>query len=478
MFGLTYLQKIISKNKPIESENDSIDKLNDSEVEIELLDPAKNSFGMYMDDFIDPKSIKDLVKLYRDAAQNSEVENAIDEICNESVIVEKNSVVSVNMDNTNFSDKIKKKIQEEYDNIMNMLNFNKTSYNLFRKWFIDGRLYIFLHVNDNKQIIGYEILEPEKVSKKKNKTTGELKYYYEKDSKRGFEIDADLMIFISSDITDPEQKYYISYLHKSLKPLNQLRLLEDSMIIYRITRAPERRVFYIDVGKMSKTKADAYIKKMINRFRNKISYDIETGKVTNQKNVMTMLEDFYFPVTEGGRGTKVDTLAGGQQMTDMQDIFYFKKKLYKSLKIPTTRFDDDNPSVVDLGHSGEFSKEELKFSKFIMKLQQQFETLIFSLLKYQLIWLKIINEKDWKEENQKIDLIWNTNSYFVELKKQEMITSKMEILATMDEYVGKYFSMNYIYKNVLDMEDEDIDAIKKEIVEEKKSGDIKDDEEE
>jgi hypothetical protein len=474
MFG--FVQKIISKNKSTDTD-DHIEKLKDDEVEVEMIDSEKNVFGLYIDDFVGADSVGNLVKLYRDSAQNSEIENAIDEICNEAIIVERNSIVSMDLDSTNFSDNIKKKIQTNFEYILSILKFKESSYNLFKKWFIDGRLYVFLHVDEKKKIINYEILEPERIKKRKNKKTKILKYYYEKDNKSGFEIDSDLIIFIDSGITDPDQKYYVSHLHKSLKPLNQLRLLEDSMIIYRITRAPERRVFTIDVGKMSKTKADAYIQKMMNRFRNKIAYDVETGKVTNQKNVMTMLEDFYFPVTESGRGTKVETLTSGQSMTDMQDIFYFKKKLYKSLKIPLSRFDDDNNAVVELGRSGEFSKEELKFSKFIIKLQQKFGTLLFSILKNQLIWSNIINDNDWKENLQNINLIWNADSYFVELKKQEILNSRVETLTSVSEFIGKYFSKKYVYKEILCMSEDEIVDMEKEIDIEKKNGDYVDNEE-
>lgn len=465
-----YIKKIFLNKDSIDVQK--IEKLNDQEPE--LVNIEKNIFGLYIDDFVQSRSIDDLVGMYRDAAQNSEVENAIDEICNESIIVENNSIVSLFLDSTKFTETIKKKINDQFEEVLTLLDFNNQGYELFKKWFIEGRLYIYLHLNENnkKEIVGYEILEPEKI--KKIKKDGKIIYRYEKNEKEIFEIDSNLIIFIHSGITDPKKKYYISYLHKSLKPLNQLRLLEDSTIIYRITRAPERRVFYIDVGKMSKIKADAYILKMMNRFKNKISYDIETGKLTNQKNVMTMLEDFYFPITEGGRGTKVDTLASGQQLTDMQDIFYFKKKLYKSLKIPSNRYDDDNPSVVELGRSGEITREELKFTKFKKKLQQKFGLLLFSILKRKLIWSAILNQDDWNSNIQKMFLVWNSESYFTELKNNEILSNKIELLNNITEFVGKYYSKKYVYKHILKFNDNEIQQIEQEINEEKSNKDNKD----
>ena len=481
MFNFGYIIDLFSKKSQIEDET-PVSPLEIKEPEVDIVDPNKNNFSLFMDDFQKSVSMKDLLQMYRDAAENPEIENAIDEICNEAIICEKNSIMKTDLDNTEFSANIQKKIIEEFENVLNILDFNKKGYNLFKQWFTEGRLYIYLKLDEkNLQggIVGFDILIPEKITKVKNKKTGELVYYYENEEGDVYKIDQDLIVFIHSGITDPNKSYYVSYLHKSLKPLNQLRLLEDSAIIYRITRAPERRVFYIDVGKLSKVKAESYIQKMINKFRNKISYDISTGKVTNQKNTMTILEDFYFPVTEGGRGTKVETLESGQTLTDMSDILYFKKKLYKSLKIPLSRFADEenSPLIGGIGNAAETTREELKFHKFIIRLQSQFQILIFDLLKRNLIWKNIIEKNEWEENKQEIQIIWNTDSYFAELKKQELLRTKLELMDGMTEYIGKYFSNSYIKKQILNFSDDEIEVMQKEIEEEMKAGEIEEPEE-
>ena len=469
-----YIKELFSKKEDVSTE-EIISPITSEEPEVEMVDPNKNIFGLFIDDFQKMTSMKELLQNYRIAAENSEVENAVDEICNEAVINENEKIIDVLLDKTDFSSNIQKKLEEEFQIVLKILDFNNKAYDLFKQWFIEGRLYLYLNLEKTPKggIDSYNILIPEKIKKVKNKKTNEVVYYYENLDGKTYKIDQNLIIFIHSGITDPDNKYYLSYLHKSLKPLNQLRLLEDSGIIYRITRAPERRVFYIDVGKLSKVKAESYIQKMINKFRNKISYDINTGKVTNQKNTMTMLEDFYFPVTEGGRGTKVETLESGQQLTDMQDIFYFKKKLYKSLKIPLSRIDDEqNSSLVDMGRPGEVTKEELKFTKFIIRLQKQFNLLIFEIFKRQLIWKNIIEKSDWEENYQQIFIKWNVDSYFSTLKQQEILRTKLEILDSIDVYVGRHFSNEYVRKQILGFSEEEIEQMQKEIDEEKKAGEI------
>lgn len=470
-----FVKELFSKKLSIENEVDE-SPLKSDEPEVEMTDPNKNNFGLFMDDFQKHTSLKELLNSYRQAAENSEIENAIDEICNETLINEEGKIINIDLDKSDFSANIQKKMSEEFQGILKILDFNNKGYDLFKKWFIDGRIYLYLNLDKkNKQggIVSCDILIPENIKKIKNKKTKEMIYFYENLDGEKYKIDPNLIVFIHSGITDPDNNYYVSYLHKSLKPLNQLRLLEDSTIIYRITRAPERRVFYIDVGKLSKVKAEGYIQKMINKFRNKIAYDVNTGKVTNQKNTMTMLEDFYFPVTEGGRGTKVETLESGQQLTDMQDIFYFKKKLYKSLKIPLSRIDDENSgSLVDMGRPGEVTKEELKFTKFITRLQRQFNLLIFEFFKRQLIWKNIIEKSDWDENYQDIFIKWNIDSYFSTLKTQEVFRTKLEIIDSVSQYVGKYFSNTYVNKKILKFSDEDIENIQKEIEDEKKTGEI------
>lgn len=425
------------------------------------------------------KNIKELILTYRKASANYEVDDAIDEIVNEAIVKDEGNIVDINLDNVEgISKGIKTKIIDSFDEVLKLLDFKKDASKLFRKWYIDGRIIAYSMVNKQNQKNGIErikILNPLGCIRTKDKTDGKYYYLYKEDEKDkiGWKIPEDVVSFVPSGITDATGKYYISYIHRVIKPLNQLRLLEDSAVIYRITRAPERRVFTIDVGKLSKKKTEEYVKKLMNRFKNKITYDVATGKTTSKKEVMTMLEDFYLP-TSGEKGTKVETLPGGAQLGEIEDILLFKKKVSKSLKVPTSRSDDDDSPTVDFGRPGEITRAELKFSKFVKNIRQTFSELLEDLLRKHLIYKNILTQENWEEIVQDIILDWATDSYWDELKDMEILTNRFELLDTAESHIEKYFSKEWVQKNILKQDDTEITDLKKQREKEATEDDVDD----
>lgn len=464
------------------------------------------TWGMSFDFQI--KNIQELVKLYRHSTQHFEIDDAIEEIVNEAIVTEEGPIVELISDASKLSDNIKKKVKEEFEGVTSMLNFQSDAQDIFRKWYIDGRLFYQNVIDENKQKEGIKKLvqlsplditrvkqvkiDPKATTTEKKETKKTVFLYRENDDYRnkkrhtiykwsddyGYEVPENLVTYVPSGLTDPSGDYYISNLHKALKPLNQLRLLEDAAVIYRITRAPERRVFYIDVGKLPKTKAEEYVRKLMNKFKNKISYDAKTGQMTQRKDVMTMLEDFYLPTTSDQRGTKVETLQGGSQLGEIDDIIYFKKKLYKSLKVPVARIDEDSSPTVDFGRSGEITRQELKFTKFVKRLRHRFSFLLLDVLKKQCIMKGIMTADDWRIFAQQITLKWASDSYFSELKENEILNGRIELASDIQDYIGKYFSNKFVKKNIFRQTDEDMDVMQKEIDDELKTGEIGGEEEE
>ncbi len=443
------------------------------------------------------KNIRQLVLRYRDLATNFEINQAIEDIVNQSIIYNDDNVVNINLDKTTFSDAIKTKIQDEFKTIVELLDFNNTADETFKKWYVDGRLYLQDIINSEKPqdgILKMNVLSPLDISRYKDPETG--KYYYvwkqdeterankhnfmysthNKEGEKIWKIPEQLITFIPSGITDRYEKFYISHLQRSVKAFNQLKLIEDSAIIYRMTRAPERRVFYIDVGKLPKKKAEAYVQKLINKFKNKISYDSTTGKISQNKKSMTLLEDFYIPRSSDQKGTQIETLQNGNLIDKIDDIKYFKKKLYKSLNVPTSRLDTDDNPMVTLGQSGEISREELKFSKFCNKLQKKFSRILLDPLKKQLLLKNIITIDDWKENRQLINLLWEKDSYFEELKDFEILRGQIELADSLEPYVGKYVSHDTVRKEIFKQSDDTIKNEDKQILAEKDL--FKDEEEE
>ena len=461
--------------------------------EIEETEIDYNSAFYTLDFDVKFNNIKEAILTYREVASNFEVEEAIDDIVMSAVVDDGDDIINLDLDNIDDSiiaKNTKEKIKEEFDYIISKINFKRFGANWFRRWYIDGRLWaqIILDKNEIKKV---KLLSPLDIIRVKR--DNKYVYMYKQDERNknlrnrfnrkdtefedGVEIPEKDIAFVPSGLTDPHNTFYISYLHKSIKPLNQLRLLEDSAVIYRITRAPERRVFYIDVGKLPKSKAEQYVKNLMNKFKSSIVYDVKTGKVTQRKNVMTMLEDFYLPSRGDTKGTKVETLQGGTQLGEIEDIRYFKKKLLKSLKVPVSRFDDENQPIVDFGKSGELTRSELKYSKFINRLRTDFSILFLELLRTQLILKNIITIEEFNEIKNDFNFIWESDSYFTEMKESELLRERVELLGSIENYIGKYFSVDWVKKNVLKQTDDEIEEMQKHIEDEKKSGEIPPEEE-
>lgn len=480
MLGFEKLKSVLGGKKTEEEEVPNSPEL-ETENNEELIKFDGDKF-QYAIDFESIKNdIKQLITTYRKIALETEISDAVDEITNEAIVVESGEeIVSLNLENIEFSDKTKEKIKEEFEYVLGLLDFNYKAQPLFKQWYIDGRLHIQKKFNVEKPkegIQAVEILSPLNLVEVQDKKTKERYYVYSASSvestndlflyapsdKQKLQIPKEQISTIYSGIIDPETKLNISYLHKCIKPLNQLRLLEDSAVIYRITRAPERRVFYIDTGKMVASKAQEYVKKMMNNFKTDVVYDNTTGKVTNKKNVMTMTEDFWLPTNSDGKGTKVETLPAGQNIDQIEDIELFKRKLIKSTKVPVSRFDSEQTGAgFVFGNSQEMSRDEVRFSKFINKLRSKISELLLDLLQTQLQLKNIISEEEWEKFcDSKISFDWNKDSYFSELKESEILKNRVDTIGLLDPYVGKYFTEEYVIREILKMNEEEIKKLEK-----------------
>ena len=445
---------------------------------------AGGYFGQYVDiDGSQAKNDADLIMKYRDIAMQPECDAAIEDIINEAIVSDEDSApVQLVLDDLEQPDRIKKLMQEEFDYIIKLLNFNWTGHDTFRKWYIDGRIYfhkIIDEKNPKRGMLELRPIDPTKIRKvrevkeEKDPKTGaklikEVKEYYiyqDKNmskSNQGLKIAKDSICYITSGVLDPSRRRVLSYLQKALKPANQLRMMEDSMVIYRMSRAPERRIFYIDVGNLPKGKAEDYLRNIMGKYRNKLVYDASTGEMKDDRKHMSMLEDFWLPRREGGRGTEITTLPGGENLGQIDDIIYFQKKLYKSLNVPAQRLEQD-PAQFSLGRSSEITRDELKFQKFLGRLRKKFSTMFIDLLKTQLILKGVVTEDEWKEFSQDIAIDYLKDTHFSELKESEILRERLGTLREMDEYVGKYYSKEWVRKNVLQQTDEDIEEIDKQI---------------
>ena len=455
-------------------------------------------FGQYVDlDGDSAKNEVDLILKYRDIASHPECDAAVEDIVNEAIVGDnKSAPIEIIMDEMdNASDQVKNAIKEEFENIISLLRFNSYSHDIFRKWYVDGRLpyhIIIDNKNPKKGIQELRYIDPTKLRKIKEvekdkdpKTGAEIikkseEYFLFQDAKmqsadQGLKIHPDSIAYCTSGMLDPSRKRILSFLHKAIKPVNQLRMMEDSLVIYRISRAPERRIFYIDVGNLPKGKAEEYLKNIMGQYRNKLVYDAKTGDIKDDRKHMSMLEDFFLPRREGGRGTEISTLPGGENLGQIDDIIYFQKKLYKSLNVPANRLEQE--SGFNLGRSTEITRDEVKFKKFLDRLRKRFSDLFLQLLKTQLMLKGIITKEDWLKWKEDIYFDFIEDNYFSELKEAEIIRERFEMLAQMDEYVGKYVSNQWIRKNILRQNDDEIAEIQKQIESEKASGEIGDEEE-
>ena len=456
---------------------------------------AGGHFGAYLDlDGDQAKNEVDLIYKYRDIAAQPECDAAIEDIINESIVGDNDEApVNLILDQLEISDKIKESVKNEFETVLRLLNFNAYAHDIFRKWYVDGRLPYHIIIDDKSPKNGIKELryiDPTKLRKvkeieeEKDPKTGaniikkQQEYFLFQDTKmnsagQGLRIHPDAICYATSGMLDPTRKRILSYLHKAIKPVNQLRMMEDSLVIYRISRAPERRIFYIDVGNLPKGKAEEYLKGIMSQYRNKLVYDAKTGDLKDDRKHMSMLEDFFLPRREGGRGTEISTLPGGENLGQIDDIVYFQRKLYKSLNVPANRLEQENQ--FSLGRSTEISRDEIKFKKFIDRLRKRFSDMFNQLLRTQLILKGIITIQDWNEWKTYIAYDFIEDNYFSELKESEMMRERFEMLGTVDEYSGKYVSNEWIRKNVLKMDDDAIKEMEDQISAEK---DLDDDDDE
>ena len=458
---------------------------------------AGSHYGQYLNmDGDDAKDNHQLIMKYRGVAMHPEIDAAIEDIVNETIVGgELNKSITLNMDSLEVSDKIKKLITEEFNNITGMLNFDQVGHDIFRRWYIDGRVYHHLVVDEDNLKAGISEIRPidasrmrkiKEVKKKKDQQTGaniiekvdEYYIYQEKPgtTNAGVKMSLDSVSYVTSGLLDENRKKILSYLHKALKPLNQLRMMEDSLVIYRLARAPERRIFYIDVGNLPRGKSEQYMKDIMTRYRNKLVYDSKTGEIKDDRKHQSLLEDFWLPRREGGKGTEISTLPGGENLGQIDDILYFQKRLYRSLNVPINRLEQE--AQFSLGRATEISRDELKFQKFIDRLRTRFSPLFLDILKTQLILKGIIIESDWENIKRDLFVDFNRDNYFSELKEMEIMRERIDMLSSMESYVGEYFSKEWVMKNVLQFDDEQIAQMGKQADEEEpdETQDIDDDE--
>jgi hypothetical protein len=455
-------------------------------------------FGSYVDIEGVYRTEFDMIKRYREMALHPEVDSAIEDIVNEAIVSDTNdSPIKIELSNLNASDGIKEKIREEFKYILELLDFDKKSHEIYRNWYIDGRLYYHKVIDLKKPQEGIQELryidamkmryvrqQKKKKDDNSNYVRGnvdnpmdydfpEIEEYFIYNPKASYPVGAmggqptsspsrnggvkiakDAIAYCTSGLVDRNKGTVLSYLHKAIKSLNQLRMIEDSLVIYRLSRAPERRIFYIDVGNLPKVKAEQYLRDVMMRYRNKLVYDASTGEIRDDKKFMSMLEDFWLPRREGGRGTEITTLPGGQNLGEITDIKYFQEKLYRSLNVPPTRIGGEGG--FNLGRSSEILRDELKFTKFVGRLRKRFSNMFSDILRTQLILKNIITPDDWKIMREHIQYDFLYDNHFSELKEAELMTERLNMAATAEPYIGKYYSQNYVRRKILRQTDEEI----------------------
>ena len=440
-------------------------------------------YGQLLDTDGRERTEMDLVRRYRDIAQQPECDSAIEDIINEGIVAnEKDQAVAIELDRLMYPKKIKDRIREEFDTVLELLNFDTKGHDIFRRWYVDGRMYYHKVIdkkNPKKGIQELRYIDPKKIRKvkeikKKTKAgssvelvEGVSEYYLYNDkglhtgTNEGIKIAPDSITYCPSGLIDQNRGHVLSYLHKAIKPVNQLRMIEDALVIYRISRAPERRIFYIDVGNLPKVKAEQYLKDVMNRYRNKLVYDASTGEIRDDRNHMSMLEDFWLPRREGGRGTEITTLPGGSNLGEIDDIQYFKKKLFQSLNVPISRLEAE--AGFSLGRSTEITRDELKFTKFVQRLRKRFTPIFTDILKTQLILKGVITLEDWKRISQHIQYDFLQDGHFAELKRAELLEDRINALGSIESYIGTFFSKEWVQKNVLNLNDGEIEDMQKQI---------------
>ena len=447
-------------------------------------------FGQILDTDGRERTDLDLIRRYRDIAQQAECDTAIEDIINEGIVANENDqAVEITLDRLPYPEKIKRKIRIEFHEVLRLLSFEQKGHDIFRRWYVDGRLFyhkIIDSKNPRKGIQELRYIDPTKIKKvrevKKSvdkktsiQMTEKIEEYYVYNEKglgsagtagtnQGLKIAVDSISYCPSGLIDGNSGRILSHLHKAIKPVNQLRMIEDALVIYRISRAPERRIFYIDVGNLPKIKAEQYLKDVMNRYRNKLVYDASTGEIRDDRNHMSMLEDFWLPRREGGRGTEISTLPGGSNLGEIDDIQYFQKKLYKSLNVPISRMDSE--AGFSLGRASEITRDELKFTKFVQRIRKKFVPLFTDVLKTQLLLKGVIAAEDWPSLQEHIQYDFLQDGHFAELKDAELLNDRIQALDGIQSYIGTFFSKEYVLKKVLRMNDAEIadmnDQIRKE----------------
>ena len=464
-------------------------------------------YGQYVDIEGVFKTEFDIIKRYRDMSLHPECDTAIEHVVNEAIVSDMNdSPVEIDLDNLNIGQPLKKVIRQEFKKVKDLLEFDKKSHEIFRNWYVDGRIFYHKVIDVQKPDEGIQELryiDALKIKLMRVKPTDREKgaiaiptidnangtesvnkdvkvtefytYYpqgvaqkYGSVAGKGVRIAKDAICHVHSGLVDRNKKITLSYLHKAIKGLNQLRMIEDSLVIYRLSRAPERRIFYIDVGNLPKVKAEQYLRDVMSRYRNKLVYDANTGEIKDDKKFLSMLEDFWLPRREGGRGTEISTLPGGQNLGELTDIEYFQKKLYRSLNVPESRIGAD--SGFNLGRSSEILRDELMFSKFVGRLRKRFSRLFLDLLKTQLILKNIVTPEDWEKMAEHIQFDYLYDNHFAELKETELMNERLNLMVAIEPYIGTYYSRDYVKRKILRQTDEEIEEMAEEMEEENASG--------
>jgi len=458
---------------------------------------AGGYFGQYveMGDAANKASEADLIGRYREMSLHPEADSAINDVVNEAIAGDLNDhPVDIDLQNLKVSQNLKNVIRQEFENVLVLLDFDRKAYDIFRRWYIDGRLFYhkMINVDDPAQgITELRYIDPRKIKKviefdkPKDRQAvidpevstlvpKSIEYYiYSPKGLKGYEnngvrIAPDAITYVHSGQMDMQRNYVLSHLHKAIKALNQLRMIEDSLVIYRLSRAPERRIFYIDVGNLPKQKAEQYLREVMSRYRNKLVYNADTGEIRDDKKFMSMLEDFWLPRREGGRGTEITTLPGGQNLGELEDVKYFQKKLYRSLNVPESRLESE--SSFNIGRSAEITRDEVKFQKFIVRLRKKFTDLFNDLLKTQLILKGVISIDEWDEFKEHIQYSFIADNYFSEMKEKEVMNERMGLMQQMDPFVGKYFSLEYMRRYILKQTDAEFGEIDEQMANEIKAG--------
>jgi len=457
---------------------------------------AGGAYGTYVDLDGTVRTEAELVTKYREMSLQPEIDAAVDEIVNESISIDEQTIVSIVLDNLNITDNIKKAIREEFKNILNIINFQNRAYEIYRRWYIDGRLYYHVVIDEKNTKSGIKevrYIDPRKIRKireivKKRvpggsegeavvpKVQNEYYIFNEKGfnygnktvgpSTTGMKIAKDSIVHITSGLTDTNGTMVLSYMHKAIKALNQLRTLEDALVIYRLARAPERRIWYIDVGNLPKMKAEQYVRDIMVKHKNRLIYDGATGEVRDDRKFMTMLEDYWLPRREGGRGTEVTTLPGGQTLGEMDDVLYFQKKLYQTLNVPINRLNSD--ALFSLGRATEVTRDELKFARFIIRLRGRFSMLFNAMLEKQVVLKGIMTIEDWQNIYSDINYNFAKDNYFTELKDAEVLQNRINVMTQFINggIIGKYYSQEWARKNILQQDEDLIEEMDEQISQE------------